>query len=112
MYATDDRVAVLLQKKSYVPQLPYLEEWCKSLHEAAEYPNDRHILYLIQLQFIAEKIDRLSLQHGLELSIPGSASELYIGSLKSELDAFRNQLPFELRKTRKLLHLAVCVGIG
>ncbi|KAK2848512.1 hypothetical protein FQN49_005656, partial [Arthroderma sp. PD_2] len=92
-------VAGLLQKQPTFPHTTYLEESCKSLYDAAEYPNDKFILHSVQLQLIVEKIDRISFRHGMELKNPGSAMELYVQNLKSELEAFRDQLGSSLDET-------------
>ncbi|KAM5437517.1 hypothetical protein McanMca71_000869 [Microsporum canis] len=95
-YYLSSTISGLLQKPSTFPHTAYLEECCKSLYDAAEYPSDKSILHIVQLQLIAEKIDRISLRHGMELANPGSAMELYVQSLKAELEAFRGRSGFSL----------------
>jgi hypothetical protein len=92
---------VLLHKKSALLHLPYHEECCKSLHEANEHSYDKYINCLIQLQFITEKIDNLSSKHGIDLEKPGSGSELYITSIKLELESFYRGLNFDIYESRK-----------
>ncbi|KAJ5744866.1 hypothetical protein N7533_009736 [Penicillium manginii] len=53
-------------------------------------------MHILQLQLIAEKIDRLSADHGDELSIPGSGAELYVKSIKDDLSTFQQRLPFNI----------------
>jgi hypothetical protein len=96
------RIAVLVQKHSTFAHLPYLEECCNSLSRANEYQYDKYISHIIRLQFIAEKIDSFAAKHGIELEHPGSGSELYITNLKSELEGFHHQLPFDLNESRML----------
>lgn len=91
---------MLVQKKSSVLRLPYHEECCKSLAEANEYPHDKYITSVIQLQFIAEKIDNLSEKHVSDLEKPGSGAELYITNIKSELETFHRHLPFDINESR------------
>lgn len=91
-----------MQKHSTFARLPYLEECCRSLASTNEYQFDKYIGHIIQLQFIAEKIDFFSAKHGVELEHPGSGSELYITNLKSELEGFCHQLPFDLIESRGL----------
>jgi hypothetical protein len=93
---------VLVQKHSTFAHLPYLEECCNSLSRANEYQYDKYISHIIRLQFIAEKIDSFTAKHGIELEHPGSGSELYITNLKSELERFYHQLPFDLNESRVL----------
>lgn len=90
-----------MQKKSTILRFPYQEECCKSLQEAKEYPHDKYISYVIELQFISEKVDQLSARHEFELETPGSGSELYITNLKSDLEAFYRHLPFNLSESCK-----------
>ncbi|KAM5464740.1 hypothetical protein MauCBS54593_006833 [Microsporum audouinii] len=95
-YYLSSTISGLLQKPSTFPHTTYLEECCKSLYDAAEYPSDKSIPHIVQLQVITEKIDRISLRHGVELGNPGSAMELYVQSLKAELEAFRGRSGFSL----------------
>ncbi|DAA75819.1 TPA_exp: hypothetical protein A8136_1541 [Trichophyton benhamiae CBS 112371] len=87
-YYLSSTISGLLQKQLTFPYTAYLEECCKSVYDAAEYPYDKSILYIVQLQHIVEKINRITFQHGMELKNSGSAMELYVSSLKSELEAF------------------------
>jgi hypothetical protein len=80
---------------------PYIEDCCKTIYNAAESPYDKYIMPMIQLQRIAEKIDRLSMHHAIELGNLGSASELYVSSLKADLEAFRVGYPVGLHETRE-----------
>lgn len=93
---------ILRQKQLNFPLTPYIEDCCKSLHNAAESPYDKYILHMIHLQRIAEKVDRLSMQHAIELGNPGSASELYVAALKTDLEAFRAEFPVGLHEMREL----------
>ncbi|EFE44817.1 hypothetical protein TRV_00368 [Trichophyton verrucosum HKI 0517] len=87
-YYLSSTISGLLQKQLTFPYTAYLEDCCKSIYDAAEYPYDKSILYIVQLQHIVEKINRITFQHGMELNNSGSAMELYVSSLKSELEAF------------------------
>ncbi|RDW74645.1 fungal specific transcription factor domain-containing protein [Aspergillus mulundensis] len=99
-YYLSASVAMLVQKISTIPRLPYYEECCKALLEANEHLHDKYMTYVIQLQFIAGKIDNLSSKHTLDLEKPGSGSELYITSLNSDLEVFRRRLPFDIYESR------------
>ncbi|QKX54629.1 uncharacterized protein TRUGW13939_01717 [Talaromyces rugulosus] len=92
-YYLASTIMVLLQKQFNFPLTPYIEDCCKSLYNAAESPYDKYILHLIQLQRIAERVDRLSMRHAIELGNPGSASELYVSALKGDLETFRSEFP-------------------
>lgn len=81
--------------------MPYLEDCCRSLQDIKEYPHDVYMTTIVHLQHIAEKIDRLSGNHKQEPMTPGSASELYVTSLRSDLDAFQNRLPFNISDARE-----------
>jgi hypothetical protein len=81
--------------------MPYLEDCCRSLQDGKEYPNDLYMTALVQLQHIAEKIDRLSGNHRKELMRPGSGLELYVTSIKSDLDAFQDRLLFNIYDARE-----------
>ncbi|KAJ5294954.1 hypothetical protein N7508_009775 [Penicillium antarcticum] len=98
-YYLSSSIAVLVQKHSTFAHLPYLEECCRSLSHVKEYQHDKYISHIIRLQFIAENIDSFSAKHRIELEHPGSGSELYIANLKSELEGFCHQLPFDLNES-------------
>ncbi|KAL3476520.1 hypothetical protein BJX99DRAFT_270504 [Aspergillus californicus] len=89
-------IAMLVQKRSTILHVPYHEECRKALREANEYPHDKYIDYVIHLQFIAQKIDHFSANHALDLQRSESGSELYITSLKTELEACYRNLPFDI----------------
>lgn len=90
---------MLVQKRSSLQRLPYHEDCCRKLADA-EYPHDKYIAPVIQLQFIAEKIDNLSEKHVPDLERPGSGAELYITNLQSELETFYRQVPFDINESR------------
>jgi hypothetical protein len=94
---------VLLQTQFNFPLTPYIEDCCKSLYNAAESPYDKYIMYLIHLQRIAEKVDRLSMRHAIELGNPGSASELYVSALKGDLETFRSEFLVGFHEIREFL---------
>ncbi|KAJ0421602.1 hypothetical protein BJY00DRAFT_107203 [Aspergillus carlsbadensis] len=101
-YYLSSSIAMLVQKKSTILRSPYHEDCCKSLLEVNEHPHDKYIHYVIQLQFITEKIDQMSTRHGPDLEKPGSGSELYIANLKSDLEAFYRHLPFDVHESTLL----------
>ncbi|KXG52499.1 uncharacterized protein PGRI_087830 [Penicillium griseofulvum] len=112
-YYLASSIAILVQKKSTILRFPYQEECCKSLQEAKEYPHDKYISYVIELQFISEKVDQLSARHEFELETPGSGSELYITNLKSDLEAFYRHLPFNLSESflLSMQYHATCLSL-
>ncbi|KAI9721706.1 MAG: hypothetical protein M1812_002040 [Candelaria pacifica] len=79
-----------------LPHSMYIEGCCKSLRDAAEYATDKYLLYIVRLQYILEKIDHLSIQKGANIDTPESAVEAYMWALKSDLDVFRERLPFAM----------------
>ncbi|CAI7678987.1 unnamed protein product [Penicillium pancosmium] len=66
------------------------------LFNTNEHPHDRYMMHIVQLQHIAEKIDRLSAEHGDELTRPGSGAELYVKVVKDDLSTFQKRLPFNI----------------
>ncbi len=79
-----------------LPHSSYIEDCCRSLRDAAEFPTDKYLLYIVRLQHILEKIDHLSIHKGANMDVPESAVEAYVWALKSELDVFRQRLPFAM----------------
>ncbi|KAL4799804.1 hypothetical protein BDV19DRAFT_376207 [Aspergillus venezuelensis] len=93
------RIAMLVQKSTAMVRFPYQEECCKALLEANEYPHDKYVNYIIQLQLITEKIDKMSANHAVDLGNPGSGSELYIANLKADMESFRRHLTFDVHES-------------
>ena len=58
-------------------------------------------MHIVHLQHIAEKIDRLSADHGDELVRPGSGVELYITGIKDDLSTFHKRLNFNIDDSRE-----------
>ncbi|KAJ5578381.1 uncharacterized protein N7459_007345 [Penicillium hispanicum] len=95
-YYLSSSMAILLQKHSAFPYISYIEDCSQSLDDVGEYYHDKYITHLVQIQHIVGKIDRLSATHFPELSKAGSGSELYVTNVKSDLEAFRSRLHFNL----------------
>lgn len=91
---------MILQKMSTFPHSTYLEDCCRDLEKKEEYPTDKYLLYIVLLQHIAEKVDNLFAQFGGDLSSPGATVELRIMTLKSELEIFKERLPFQISENR------------
>lgn len=92
---------MLIHKHSTFPYLPYIEDCGQILQEENEYPHDRYIMYIVQLQHIAEKIDRLSADHGDEIFRPGSGADLYVKGVRDDLSNFLKRLPFNIHDSRE-----------
>jgi len=91
----------MLQKTSTFPFSANIDEYCKSLRNEATCPTDKYLLYVVRLQAIAEKIDSLFSQRVSELN-PESTIELFVKQLQSELELFRERLPFDMTESCKL----------
>ncbi|KAJ5815217.1 hypothetical protein N7474_006994, partial [Penicillium riverlandense] len=98
-YYLSSSAAILVQKQSGFHYTPYVEKCCQTLYDEPEYLHDKYLIYTVQLQCIAEKIDRLSASHGQELTRPGSGTELYVTNIKSELEALQNRISFNIDDT-------------
>ncbi|KFY38373.1 hypothetical protein V495_06617 [Pseudogymnoascus sp. VKM F-4514 (FW-929)] len=91
-------IACMLQKTSTFPFSANIDEYCKSLRNEATCPTDKYLLYVVRLQAIAEKIDSLFSQRVSELN-PESTIELFVKQLQSELELFRERLPFDMTES-------------
>lgn len=74
---------------------------CKILAIDAEYPSDKHLLYIVQLQRISERISQVSAQNGPGNCNPGFSFEQDYRNLKSDLELYRANLPFLLTESRE-----------
>lgn len=73
---------------------------CKLLAADAEYPSDKYLLHIVQLQQLSEKITQVSSQHAPEIHNTPFNLEHYYREFKSELDLYRANLPFLLSESR------------
>lgn len=94
------RISQILQKGCSFPYSPYFESICKLLAADAEYPSDKCLLHIVQLQQLSEKITLASSHHAPEIHNTPFSLEHYYRELKSELDLYRANLPFLLRGNR------------
>ncbi|KAL5354405.1 hypothetical protein ACLOAV_000494 [Pseudogymnoascus australis] len=93
-------ISTMLQKTSTFPFSTHIDDFCKSIRDEAACPTDKYVLYVVRLQAIAEKIDRLYSQRFSELN-PESTIELFVKQLQSEIELFRERLPFEITESCK-----------
>ncbi|OBT81570.1 hypothetical protein VE02_09337 [Pseudogymnoascus sp. 03VT05] len=91
-------ISTMLQKTSTFPFSAHIDDFCKSLRSEAACPTDKYVLYVVRLQAIAEKIDRLYSQRVSELN-PESTIELFVKQLQTELELFRERLPFDISES-------------
>lgn len=91
----------MLQKTSTFPFSAHIDDFCKTLRDEAACPTDKYVLYVVRLQAIAEKIDRLYSQRVSELN-PESTIELFVKQLQTELELFRERLPFDMAESCRL----------
>lgn len=94
-------VSVTLQKMPTFPHSVYIENQCKSLGEALEHPTDCHLLYIIQLQQLVEKINHQVLDLGQELSTSTHSGAALLMTFKTDLEIFKERLPFDMKESRK-----------
>ncbi|RAK81768.1 Zn(II)2Cys6 transcription factor [Aspergillus fijiensis CBS 313.89] len=95
-------ISQILQKRSSFSFIPYLETSCEFLASTAEYNSDRHLLHLIQLQRLSERIIAASSQHTSEPHDADALEQCY-RDRRSELDLYLAQLPFPLTDSHILL---------
>jgi hypothetical protein len=77
-----------------IKDTPYIEECCRALNESKQYPSDKHLVHLVQLQQISEKIRPISLPaDGVDQPLA-----MYIKMLHTELQQFEDSMPSELRQ--------------
>lgn len=77
-----------------IKDTPYIEECCHALIESKEYPSDKHLVHLVRLQQINEKI-RL-------ITVPADGVDqplaMYVKMLHAELQQFRESSPNEVEQ--------------
>lgn len=91
----------IIQKHSPLGWSTYIEDCCLDIGKDAETLGDTNIPWLVQLQHIIDKMDRLSVQHAAEMTRPDSVVELYTMQFRTELESIRERLPFPLDERRE-----------
>lgn len=81
--------------------MPYFDDCCKLLATDAEYASDQHLLHIVQLQRLSERITFISSQNILGTHGPGSSSERSFREMKLELEQYRASLPCPLNENSK-----------
>ncbi|KAL4971317.1 hypothetical protein BDW66DRAFT_165454 [Aspergillus desertorum] len=96
-------ISHILQKLSSFSYIPYLQTSCELLASNAEYDSDQHLVHMVQLQRLSEKVILVSSsQHAPETQSSDALEQCY-HELWSELDLYRAQLPFSLTESHLLL---------
>jgi hypothetical protein len=87
-----------VRKSEVMHHTPYLDNCCKVLQEAQEYPSDAVLAALVRLQCIAESFQR-NLVHTYEGPVEETKapSWMYIQGMRSELQQFWMSISPELR---------------
>ncbi|OCL08162.1 hypothetical protein AOQ84DRAFT_407445 [Glonium stellatum] len=101
-YYLSSSVSVVLEKAIMFQYSAYIEDCCESLRQKAEYPTDRYLLYIIQLQQLLGKINHHSVEHCAKLIDPDPTIELYITSFRFELEVFKERMPFSMSENQLL----------
>ena len=96
-----ESISMVLRKLATFRYSVYIEECCERLSKTSAHPTDRYIPAVIQLQHILEKIDRVSVQTSHGVIIPDQSIELQVMGLRSELEAFKEKLPFAMWESGK-----------
>ncbi|GCB23052.1 transcriptional regulator WAR1 [Aspergillus awamori] len=95
-------VSQILHKQCTFPYMPYFDDCCKLLATDAEYASDQHLLHIVQLQRLSERITFISSQNILGTHGPGSSSERSFREMKLELEQYRASLPCPLNENNIL----------
>ncbi|GLB04780.1 hypothetical protein AtubIFM57258_010799 [Aspergillus tubingensis] len=95
-------VSQILHKQCTFSYMPYFDECCKLLATDAEYASDQHLLHIVQLQRLSEKITSISAQNILGTHGPGSSIERSFREMKLELEQYRASLPCPLNENNIL----------
>jgi hypothetical protein len=94
-------ISQILQKRCSFSYIPYFDNMCKTLAADAEYPSDRYLLHIVQLQRISEKVTLVTTQSIKETNNPGYYLENEYRTMRSELEVYRVNLPFSLTESRE-----------
>lgn len=84
-----------------MPYSDYIAECCLSLANHPEAPTDKYLYHIVQLQHIMESTDFLSAQQQQPVVGDDATTQAAVHAVRTELSAFRANLPFELSESRK-----------
>lgn len=87
---------MILQKMVTFPYSGHIRDSCRFLSERNEYPTDKYLYPMIELQCVSEKLNRLSYNRAGDLNMTSSALVAFTSSLRSDLDNLRESLSFSI----------------
>jgi len=96
-YYLSSSVSTVLQKMCTFPYIAYLDTCCASLDRSREYPTDKYIAPIIQLQHLMEMADFSLHQQSSSVSLGALPGSYYA----DKLETFKTRLRFPLLECRK-----------
>ncbi|KAF2841851.1 hypothetical protein M501DRAFT_355129 [Patellaria atrata CBS 101060] len=102
-YYLQSTIATTFKRLDLPVFTPHLDQCCKALEETKELQSDMLLVKTVRLQSILEKIYRTI---PLDEPMPSALTipiELYINSIRAELEIFKNTIPMELQGNTQLL---------
>ncbi|XHF99593.1 hypothetical protein AWENTII_003091 [Aspergillus wentii] len=98
-YFISSSISRILDKSCTFPLTPYIEECGQSLATNPEYPSDTHIIFIIKLQYLLDKMD-----HPLRgVTETNREIERHIQNQRKGLEHYKVTVPFDLKESTFLL---------
>ncbi|KIN06912.1 hypothetical protein OIDMADRAFT_150163 [Oidiodendron maius Zn] len=106
LYLISSVFANYFQRIEFMRWTRYLDECLRLLEEKKEYPTDEVLVYLVRVQLICNKGSALTWNHVLGDTELGAPTDLYVKTLKSQLDSLECSIPQTLKSNVTLqLHI-------
>ncbi|OIW35476.1 hypothetical protein CONLIGDRAFT_567048 [Coniochaeta ligniaria NRRL 30616] len=87
--------SIIVQKRHYFPYTDFILESCETLDQRGEYPSDKYLRHIVQLQRLLEQAEN-TIRNAK--STPDDADDINanISSIRDQMDSFKSNLAFSL----------------
>ncbi|KAI9729358.1 MAG: hypothetical protein M1834_006881 [Cirrosporium novae-zelandiae] len=97
-------VSATIRKLDALRFTSYMDEGCRTLLEAGEYPSDTYLTHLVNLQKTVERISESPLHSEADSSSNRKPPVgMYVKGVQEEMTRFKDSLPPELQQSREYL---------
>ncbi|KAI9665416.1 MAG: hypothetical protein M1831_001855 [Alyxoria varia] len=96
LFYLSSSTSLLMQKFNQFQHSAYIDCCAERLSRHPEYPNDKFITHIVRLQHLQEKINESSILRSQGPKLDSASTEMSVTRWKSDLELFRDRLPFHL----------------
>ncbi|KAK0716061.1 hypothetical protein B0H67DRAFT_256615 [Lasiosphaeris hirsuta] len=93
--------SIVLQKMRHFPYATFILESCEKLEQRAEFPTDKHLKQIVQIQRLSEEVDDIVANGTVKSTVDEANTKL--ATIRNQLGTFKTQLSFALSECPTLL---------